>query len=306
MARSGAPTAVVLEVDNAPEGSVLELTLGRALSGRFEPIETWRYQGTRHARVGVDLAPVGGGLRFEASLADWTQSLDTGGLRGRFALRATLRRGDSLVLKEVEREILLDDRRPRWIEFVGIPRKARRGRTLEVKAIADSPPSGIVAAQFFVGKPESDGKMPAGVAPLCGRRQPGEVEIWKAELKLPADKGASEAAITVRFISGVGLDAIHTASIELADTDPIAPGALHGVVRAGPLAQPDLPVGLFDAEGKNLREARSSGDGTFQFDDLIPGVYFVTAARSADVTRGEAKVEVKPGDTAEVTISLFR
>ncbi len=45
MARTGAPVPVVLEVDNAPEGAALELSLGRTLSGRFEPIQSWRYQG---------------------------------------------------------------------------------------------------------------------------------------------------------------------------------------------------------------------------------------------------------------------
>jgi|GEM_PF-1715111 len=306
MARTGSPVPVVLEVDNGPEGAALELSLGRTLSGRFEPIQTWRYRGARRARIGVDPAPPGGGLEFEASLGDWSQMLDTGGLRGRFPLRARLRRGDGLILKEVEREILLDDQRPRWINLVGLPRRAKRGRTLGVTAIGESPPSGISSAQFFIGRPGPDGKMPAGVAPVPGIPQPGKTERWKAELKLPADKGDSEAAISVRFVTGVGLDALGTASIELADTDPVATGTVRGVVREGSLAQKDLVVGLFDAKGNKLREARTSETGWFRFEDLTPGIYFLTCGRPVAATRGQAKAEVKADRTAEVTISLFR
>ena len=61
MARTGSPVPVVLEVDNGPEGAALELSLGRTLSGRFEPIQTWRYHGARRAHRG---RPGPSGWRF--------------------------------------------------------------------------------------------------------------------------------------------------------------------------------------------------------------------------------------------------
>ena len=188
MARTGSPLPVVLEVDNGPAGGALDMRLGRTVAGRFEPIQDWRYPGPRHALIGFAPAPAGGGLEFEASLGDWTRVIHTGGLRGWFTLQAQLSRGDGLILKEVAREILLDDQRPRWISLIGLPRRARRGRILEVTAMGDSPPSGISSAQFFIGKPGPDGKIPAGVVPVLGTRQAGRNERWKAELKLPADK----------------------------------------------------------------------------------------------------------------------
>ena len=293
-------------MDNGPEGATLDLSLGRTVSGRFEPIQAWRYHGPRRARIGLGSAPAGSGLEFEASLGDWSQVIDTGGLRGLFTLHVRMSRSDGLVLKEVEREILLDDQRPRWISLVGLPRRARRGRALEVTAVGDSPPSGISAVQFFMGKPGPDGKIPSGLAPVPGARQQGETERWKAELKLPADKGISEAEISVRFVTGVGLDALGAASIELADTDQPATGMVRGVVREGSLAQKALAVGLFDAKGNKLRETQTSETGSFRFEDLAPGVYLLTAARSVAATKGQAKVEVKADQTAEVAISLFR
>ncbi len=245
-------------------------------------------------------------MQFEASLGDWRQVIDTAGLRGRFPLRARLRRSDGSILKEVEQELLLDDQAPRWISLVGLPRRARRGRTLAVAAIGESPPAGISSAQFFIGKPTPDGKMPAGAVLVPGIRQPGTTERWLAELKLPADKSESEAAISVRFVTGAGIEALETASVELADTDPVATGSVRGVVREGSLAQKDLVVGLFDPKGNKLREARTSDTGSFRFDDLPPGLYYLTSGRPVAATKGQAKAEVKPDHTAEVTISLYR
>jgi hypothetical protein len=306
MARTGTAVPVVLEVDNEPEQCSLELSLRRAVAGRFEPIQTWTFGGGRRRRVGVDPAGPGGFLLFEAGLGDWSQTIETSGLRGRFPLRARLRRGDGLILKEVEREVLLDDQRPRWINLAGVPRRAKRGRTLEVMAVGDSPPSGIAAAQFFVGKPGPEGKLVPGTLVVPGKRQAGKSERWKATLKLPADKGEAETAVSVRFITGVGLDAVDTVAIELGDTDSTQTGTVKGVVREGTLAQKDLVVGLFDAKGNKLREGRTSATGSFRFDDLAPGIYYLTSARPVAATKGQVKAEVKAEQTAEVAISLYR
>jgi hypothetical protein len=306
MARTGTPVPVVLEVDNEPEQCSLELSLGRAIAGRFEPIQTWSYRGGRHRRIGMDTAGPEGSLLFESRLGDWSQAIETSGLRGRFPIRARLRRGDGLILREVEREILVDDQRPRWINLVGVPRRAKRGRTLEVMAVGDSPPSGIAAAQFFVGKPGPDGKVVPGALLVPGKRQAGKSERWKAALKLPADKGEAETAVSVRFITGVGLEAVDTVAIELGDTDSTQTGAVKGVVREGTLAQKDLVVGLFDAKGNKLREGRTSETGSFRFDDLAPGIYYLTSARPVAATNGQAKAGVKAEQTAGVAISLFR
>ena len=306
VARTGTPVPVVLEVDNGPEDGSLELSLGRTRADRFEPIQSWRYQGFRRSRIGVDPASSGGVLLFEAGLGDWSQVLDTGGLRGRFLLRARLRRGDGLIIKEIERELLLDDQKPRWLYLSGVPRRAKRGRTLEVTAVGDTPPSGIASAQFFIGKPDPDGKVAPGITMVAGARRPGKTETWKAALKLPSDKGEVEAAVSVRFITGVGLEALDTASIELGDTDPVVTGAIRGIVKEGTLAQKDLVVGLFDAKGDKLREARTSETGSFRFEDVPPGAYFLTSERPVAATKGQATAEVKAEQTVEVVLPLFR
>ena len=58
--------------------------------------------------------------------------------------------------------------------------------------------------------------------------------------------------------------------------------------------------------GTSLREARTSETGSFRFEDLTPGIYFLTCGRPVAATKGQAKAEVKADQTAEVTISLFR
>jgi hypothetical protein len=306
MAKTGSTVPVVLEVDNAPIGSTLELTLGRLVSGNFEPIETWLYPSTRHARIGLNPSPPGGGLEFEASLGDWSQSIETGGLRGKFPLRARLLRSDGLMIKETQQEMLLDDQPPRWLNFVGLPSIAKRGSVMTIKALGDSPPSGIATAEFFLGKPDADGKLSSGVTPVAGKRLPGKIELWAAELKLPADKSALDVTVTARFVSSVGMQITKPSVIALSDTEPIETGSLLGIVQQGLLAQSNLSVGLFDSKGNKLQECRSSETGLFQFNEVPPGLYFVTAARPVDETRGQVKVEIKAGEISRVNVELFR
>jgi hypothetical protein len=94
--------------------------------------------------------------------------------------------------------------------------------------------------------------------------------------------------------------------IALSDTEPIETGSLLGIVQQGLLAQSNLSVGLFDSKGNKLQECRSSETGLFQFNEVPPGLYFVTAARPVDETRGQVKVEIKAGEISRVNVELFR
>ncbi|MFQ3593926.1 MAG: hypothetical protein SNJ82_12165, partial [Gemmataceae bacterium] len=72
---AGPAFRVPLEVDQAPLGAAVEVSLGRLVGGAFRIEVTARREGGRDERIGAAL--LGSTLQFEASQRDWVVPLDT-------------------------------------------------------------------------------------------------------------------------------------------------------------------------------------------------------------------------------------
>ncbi len=302
--RGGDPMAVVAEVDNAPEDATLELSLGRADRGAYEPLIARTLDSPRDGRVGFVAIGPGGAPHVEATLDDWSIEFPTAGIRGTFEARARLRDGRGLELASASRSVIVDDAPPRWVRLARLPKQARRGAAMAVRAAGQVPASGIREVTFFVGKPTPDGKPPANAPSAAGTPLPGAGETWAAVLPMPADqKGPIE--VSVAITSNVGLSRSDTGRIELIDTDPIPTGSIRGVVREADLPQAGLVVALIDDKGRKQLETRAGDDGVFSFAEVPVGKYTVTSYKPTSMRVGRRPVEVKADTTAQVEVELL-
>ena len=92
--------------------------------------------------------------------------------------------------------------------------------------------------------------------------------------------------------------------------DPAVPvvtgGTVRGVVMEGDRPQPKLQVFLVSVNGKAVANQLTQLDGTFVFENVAPGEYRLTAAKTASQTVGESPVTVEASKTKGVTINLLR
>jgi hypothetical protein len=302
--RSGEPLAIVAEVDNAPEDATLELSLGRAEKGPFEPLVTRKLPTPRDGRVGFLAIGPGGSPHVEASLQDWSIEFPTAGIQGTYEARAQLRDADGREIASASRSVIIDDVPPRWVRLARLPRQAKRGTALEVRAAGQVPASGVREVVFFVGKPAPDGKLPAGAPTATGSPVPGAANSWSAKLPLPADpKGTIE--VSVQMTSNVGLSRFDTGRVELIDTDPVPTGSIRGVVREAALPQSGLAVALLNAKGEKVLETKTDDDGIFSFADVPVGQYIVGSYKPTSMRVGRQPVEVKADTTVQVEVELL-
>ncbi len=302
--RSGEPLAIVAEVDNAPEDATLDLSLGRAENGPFEPLVTRKLATPRNGRVGFLAIGPGGLPHVEAGLEDWSIEFPTAGIHGTYEARAQLRDADGREIGSASRSVIIDDAPPRWVRLARLPRQAKRGTALEVRAAGQVPISGVREVVFFVGKPAPDGKLPAGAPAATGTPLPGSTNSWSAKLPLPADpKGPIE--VSVQMTSNVGLSRSDTGRVELIDTDPVPTGSIRGVVREAALPQSGLAVALLNEKGEKLLETKTDDDGIFSFADVPMGKYTIGSYKPTSMRVGRQPVEVKPDATAQVEVELL-
>ncbi len=301
--RSGETLAVVVEVDNAPDDATLELSLGRADNGPFEPLVTRKFDRPRHGRVGFLPTGPGGSPWVDASLQDWSVGFPTTGIHGTYEVRAQLRDAAGRWVESASQPIIIDDAPPRWVKLARLPKQARRGTPLAIRAAGQVPASGIREVTFFVGKPAPDGKLPPAGATATGLPSPSDAKTWSATLPLPAEsKGPID--VSVQFVSNVGLSTFDTGRIELIDTDPILTGSIRGRVREGELPQAGLDVVLVNAKGEKL-ETKTDNDGIFGFTDVPVGKYLVASYKSTSKRTGRLEVEVKADVTTKAEVELF-
>jgi hypothetical protein len=295
------------EVDNAPTGSTLEISLGRVSGAGFEADATRKFPTARAVRVGFGVS-TDGALLFDGSIHDWSIDLDAAQVRGRRALRARLLDADGGIVRTALQTVLLDDSKPADVQFVEVPALARQGTVLPVKAVGRADVAGVKEVRFFVGAPPADGKLPATVPTVAGVSLDTSGRTWGARLKLPADrKGPLE--LGVEFVSNVGLSTFGRTTVELVDFDPekVAPGSIRGVVMIGGLPQAGLDVLLSDEKGVVKQKVKSGADGSFMFEGVAPGKYQASASKagSASDRQGHADFTVEPGKRATPRIDLY-
>jgi hypothetical protein len=302
--RSGEPIAIIAEVDNAPEDATLELSLGRSEGGRFEPLISRKYDGPRNSRVGFLPIGPGGSPHIEATVEDWAVEYPTAGIQGTYEARARLSDADGHGIGSASLPVIIDDRPAPWVRLSRLPKQARRGSLLDVKAAGQAPASGLREVVFFVGKPTPDGKLAPGAPSATGTPLPGGANTWTSKLPLPADlKGPID--VSVQFLSNVGLSRFDSGRVELIDTDPVPTGSIRGVVREAALPQSGLAVVLLGAKGEKLFETKTGDDGAFSFADVPVGKYTVGSYKPTSMRVGRQPVEVKADATSQVEVELL-
>ncbi len=297
---------VKVSVDEAPADAELEVALGRLTATGIEADATLRFPTARRTRIGF--APsADGGLEFDAFVEDRIAEFDAGQVRGRRLVRGRLLSATGEEIATATLPLVLDDRPPQKVVVLNLPRKAQLGTKLTVKAGGLSDVSGIREVQFFLGKP-LEGKIPPGSVVVDGAAANPERTLWSSELTLPKEK-PGPLDVSVRFVSGTGMDAYGTASLELVDYDPAKsePGIIQGVVAIGTAAQPGVEVTLVNSKGAVVKQAKTDSKGLFQFDGMAPGEYAVQSSRrisGADKV-GSAAAKVVAGGRVAVRIELY-
>jgi hypothetical protein len=302
-ARAEAPLDVGLELDRPPVGATVEVRLGGTVEGVFRTDARATIEATRQV---IHINPRGpaGALALKAAVRDPVVTLPGVRVRGQRELRARLLDPSGREIASDSMTVAIGDQAPGRVRLVGVPKYARTGTTLTLRATATVPGSGIKEVVFFLGRP-AEGKRPPDAVAVPARPLDRARTSWRAQVNLPPDR-RGPTAVSVQFASGVGLSAFDTAMVDVVDTIPVEPGAIRGVVVEGPRPQSDLEVVLRDAKGSPLARTATSRTGTFEFPAVAPGAYEVVAVKLTPPTRGNARVEVKPGSTSEATIEMSR
>jgi hypothetical protein len=238
--------------------------------------------------------------------------------------------------RAVNAQVVLDGTRPQ----VAIDTKALRepgylykGESLEIKVKTNDEESGIRKVQFFLGKPVLKGnkeEMP-GNAFETRITDGGKAGTWTAEVPVETVKAAL-IDITVQATNGAGLTASDTITIRLKDAKEGGKGAkkggatITGMVVVSDRPQPGAQVFLSDEKGavkakttalteegvakqeeeiKKSKSKKKAGKiGSFEFLEVPPGTYTITAANPALMLRGVATVNVPEGEPKVITIQI--
>jgi hypothetical protein len=226
-------------------------------------------------------------------------------VRGERLIRARLLgEKDREIVPPAYHTVVFDDHVPERVTFVELPKQVKRDLTMKVMATGWDKGAGIKEVVFFVGPPTEDGKLPALKAP--GQLVEGKDDLWEARLPLPGDK-KGELEVGVRFTNRVGLSAFAKGTVELVEFDPVknAPGVIQGVVVEGGLPQPGLVVTLLDAKGAKLSETKTNSEGSYRFEGLAPGAYYLSVVKPSNQRRAMRGVNLLPGQTERVRLELF-
>jgi hypothetical protein len=326
-ASSKVPYPVGIEVDNASRDARVKLeVLSPVLNkeGKFEEkfSELAEFRGDRAQRLLYAAGGTEGGLVFQPEVKDWATELDLSAIHGQTMLRLRMfdKDGKPVYFRDNEtgktvsmdapwtkKSVTLVDEGPEGIRFVEVPQTAVRGGTVVVKATRSESESkvGDKEVVFFGAKLPPDGKVPPNVAPVTARMIEGK-NVWSAELPVAKDQ-KSPLEVSVRFTNAAGLSKTESLAIEV--TDPPPPpttGTITGIVVQGDRRQPGIPVRLLDDKGQVKDTTMTNNEGKFEFKDVPPGSYRVTAAKTGDNTRGEAAAQVVAGKEKKVEIKLLR
>jgi hypothetical protein len=306
-ARADANYKVTLEVDNAPAGATLELSLGRRDGGTFQPELTRTSPEARPRRVGFSPDGPGGALLFTGSVEDWTVPLDARLILGPRLLRGRLLGRDGQEIRVAYLPVVLQNTAPEQVQFVNPPKLALKGAPLELQALGFDGGTGVKRVAFFVGKPVKDAVPPAA-ALTAAAAVPGSKGLWTAEVPLPpAQLGPTDLSVVVT--NNAGLSAFATTTVNVVEKLPPVLGQVRGTVTEGGRPQAGLEVVLRDVRAKTPQEGtftvKAGADGTYLFKDVPPGAYKLSTSKRIANRKAEAEVTVEAGKTAVVNLALL-
>ncbi len=305
-ALSSAKFPVTVEVDNAPSGATLEVSLGRKLNGSFEAELVRKLPEARRRRIGFSPSSLTGALLFDALIEDWQLTFDTRQMIGPRFIRARVLDTEGRELKTIEQGITFGDTPPGDVQIVASPKQALRGTPLTFQAMGFDTVTGIKSVVFFAGKPV-DGKVPPNTATVEATALPGGKGLWTATVT-PSPLAIGMADVSVQFINGAGLSQFATTSVELLEKLPPQLGKIVGTVTEGGRVQVGLEVTLNDEKAPpntKPRTAVTDGDGKFVFADLAPGSYKVIVTKPIVNRKAEAPAAVEAGKTVTLAMELL-
>ena len=125
------------------------------------------------------------------------------------------------------------------------------------------------------------------------------------DLRPSACQEGWEEDVTVVVTNAVGLAAARVIEIQL--LDPPTVGTITGMVTAGEpgRGRASTTVILRDADGKEKGATRTNPRGQYEFVQVAPGTYTVTAAKSGSGA-GTAGAQVTAGETVTANVVLVR
>ena len=303
---------VIVEADNDPSGSTLELWIRKAGDGNdLDKNEIVKLGGARDERVWVDVAgPVDAGFLISSSSKDWLKPLDIRNFRGKCEVVAVLK-NKQLQGGKVESapfNLTIDANIPERLEFVKFPDKHLKGTPLPVTVTGVDLDTRIEKVFFYLGKPGDDGKFSPETLKFDGAEVLDKKKLptgaYTVLLPLPADK-RGRMFISAVLVDAVGLTVTKTQTIELVDAPPPT-GAINGTISIGERRQPGIKVLLLNGEGKEKANALTNEYGRYKFEKVPVGDYVVFAEKPDSSYGSEAKlaVAVKADATAKPAMEL--
>lgn len=301
-ARSGPGYKVTVRVDNAADGSRLQLDLGQFRDGVFVADRTRHSDALKTPHVGFTPTGQNGALLFSVSLDDWSTEFDTTGIVGPRQLRARLIDPQGRIAQTATWRVAFDDTPPRAIAFLQAPPQVAVNQTFQVTAQAIDDVTAIAKTNFFLGKPDH-GAPPQGAKLFAAKPLDAARTQWQATL--PGQKEAGPVEVSVQFTDQVGQSSYLTTSIEVADQAGGAKGGgIQGSVVEGSLPQAGLEVVLADDKRNVQQTVKTDTRGQFHFAGVKPGKYIISSVKQSSQRQAQADVEVTAGQTARVELSL--
>lgn len=303
----GKPVTVTVEADDDTNDTIL--AVDRTGTKSFETIEKFPKRKSRQKAVYVSVGGEGDPVRFMPIVRDWSIEFATANVAG--VRTFEVRNGNA----QSRRSLLVDRTAPMNIKL-DLPAKEQLlvGTEQILKASGSDAESGIASVYFYLGDPPSaDGKPASGSKVVRGEKQTDGSWATKDPIRLPDTRG--EVKVGVIFLNGVGLGTSSESTIYVREAEKAkdektkkTTGDIEGIVMQSIRPQPDLPVILKDAAGKELKKTTTDSSGKFAFKDLAPGDYNVSSVKRADLnSNGSKDVTVEAGDKpAKVEIVIRR
>jgi Carboxypeptidase regulatory-like domain len=324
-AKAADKTPVRIQVDNAPINSRLALRFDRDQNRQFSGGDELIVIGNpREEHVFVEPSGENDAILFTYRVTDHTYFLDTRSMRGPFELQGVLldQKDDAKIIRSQEGngqdvvfsvDLILDDTAPEGLQFAKLPAKHVKGTPLQVQAFADEPETSVIQAIFFVGKPV-DGKLPD--TKVEGELIDRKKNQFVGRVPIPDKQGVIE--VGVQFTNEVGLSSIVTRKIAFVGRDPgpntdpgihiielIDPpppgGRIAGIIERGGAG---IEIWLRDGDGNENGPRQTGEQGTFQFDDLPPGIYRLYTRKPGAAAKSDATFQVQSNKETKITINL--
>jgi hypothetical protein len=307
VATGTAPLPVKLEVDNAPPDATLELLVGTAKDDNSPvtadltlPLATAKDIGAR-----LQFDQKGEMFLLTGSIKDHEPKLPVKFLVGKRVLEARLLDCNGKEIASHRVNVTFDGTPPRNVRFLELPPKARKDQPLAVRATCDRTISGIKEVKFFIGKPQGESP-PASPPPVAGKLFDEKTNEWRGAIPVEGQKGT--VLVGVQFVTNAGLAKAETQEVELVDAAELnkpEPGSITGKLVEGTRPQGGIVVYLSVDKKTEKAKVTTKPDGTFAFEGLMPGTYYLLALKDSTGREAKQEVVVKAGEPTNVTLELL-